>query len=326
MPRYQIQAIMRKTIIIFEFCALVTAALFVQSCAGPARPQTVRLDKQGQWKPSDAAREEQYLLRVAEMKKLVDAGKPGKVRNTIKQLKKDYPEIAGDDFNSFSEGELLLSKGKLTKAVGQYNAFLDKYPISPLRDAALQRQFDIASDFLAGRKKTILIFRVRAYDDGVKTMEKISDRTGTADIAKKALLAVAGSYEKRKKYEEAYQTWSQISTRWPTGQTGKDSLLGMARNKYMTCNGPLYDTSGVVSAKSYYENYKLRYPEDAKKIGVDEILTKIDEQLALKNLLIANYYKKTGSVAPANVYYQLVVDSWPNTEAANIAKQKLSSN
>ena len=326
MPQYQIQAIMRKTIITLEYLAMITAVLWLQSCAAPAKPQTVRLDRQGQWQPSDAARQEQYLLRVAEMKKSVDAGKPGKVRSAIKQLKKDYPEIAGEDFNSFAEGELLLAKGKITGAIRQYNTFLDDYPVSPLRDAALQRQFDIGSEFLAGRKKTILIFRVRAYDDGVKIMEKISDRTGSAEIAKNALLAVVHSYEKRKKYEEAYLTWSQINSRWPTGQTGKDALLGMARNKYATFRGPLYDGSGLVSAKSYYENYKLRYPEDAQRLGINEILTKINEQLAEKNLLIANYYKKTGQPTPANMYYQMVVDNWPDTAAANTAKQKLAGN
>jgi len=317
---------MRKTIIIFECLAMVTAVLWLQSCAPQARPQTVRLDRQGQWQPSDAVRQEQYLLRVAEMKKLVDAGQPGKVRNAIKQLKKDYPEIAGADFNGFTEGELLLAKGKIAKAIRQYDTFLDEYPVSPLREAALQRQFDIASEYLAGRKKTILIFRVRAYDDGVKIMEKISDRTGSAEIAKNALLAVAQNYEKRKKYEEAYLTWSQISSRWPTGQTGKDALMGMARNKYATFHGPLYDASGLVSAKSYYENYKLRYPDDAERLGIDKILTKINEQLAEKNLLIANYYKKTDQLSPANMYYQMVVDNWPDTAAANIAKQKLGNN
>ena len=84
---------------------------------------------------------------------------------------------------------------------------------------------------MAGRKKTILLFWVSAFDDGVKIMEKISDRTGTADIAKKALLAVAKSYEKRKQYNEAYLKWSEISMRWPAGEIARDALLAMARNQ-----------------------------------------------------------------------------------------------
>ena len=286
--------------------------------------ETLRLDEQGQLQKAADSDNEQYLLRVAEIKKLVDSGKPDKVKKAAEQLKKDFPGVAGPDFDSFMKAEVLLAGGKLTKAVRQYDDFLDKYPISPLKDAALNRQFEVATEFLAGRKKTILMFKVSAFDDGVKIMEKISDRTGTADIAKNALLSVARSYEKRKQYNEAYLKWSEISLRWPTGEIARDALLAMARTKYAAFRGPAYDGSSLISAKTYYENFKLRYPENAQELKVDDILTRISEQLAEKNLLIAKYYDKTGSAGPANMYYQLVVDTWPDTKAAQAARLKLN--
>jgi outer membrane protein assembly factor BamD (BamD/ComL family) len=314
---------MRQAIITFGVLALAAAGL----CMRPAMveaSETLRLDGTGQWKQTSGSKEEEFLLRVAEMKNLVDAGQPNKVRKAAKQLKTDFPEIAGADFDSYIEAEVLLAGGKLTKAVKQYDKFLDGYPGSPLKDAALEREFGIGMEFLGGRKKTVLIFRVRGYDDGVKIMEKISDRSGGADIAKRASLAVAQSYEKRRKYNEAYLKWSEISTRWPTGETGKDALLAMARTKYAAYRGPLYDGSGLISAKSYYENFKLRYPEEAQKLQVDDILSRIGEQLAEKNLRIAKYYSRTGSTGPANMYYQMVVDNWPQSKAAQTAKGKLN--
>ena len=308
----------------------ILAILIAASLALPAGrvalcAETLRLDEQGQWQKAADSNDEQYLLRVAEIKKLVDAGQPGKVQKAAKQLKKDFPGVAGKDFDSFIEAEVLLAKGKLTKAVRQYDKFLDDYPASGLKDAALNRQFEVATEFLAGRKKTILmVFRVSAFDDGVKIMEKISDRTGTADIAKNALLAVAHSYEKRKQYNEAYLKWSEISTRWPTGEIARDALLSMARTKYAAYRGSVYDGSSLISAKTYYENFRLRYPEEAKKLQVDDILLRIGEQLAEKNLRIAKYYERTGSAGPANMYYQMVVDDWPNTKAAETAKEKIS--
>ena len=314
---------MRQAIITLGVLALAAAGL----CIRPAMAETAetwRLGEEGKWQQAAGNKQEEFLLRVAQIKKLVDAGQPNKVRKAAKQLKADFPEIAGADFDSFIEAEVLLAKGKLTKAVKQYDKFLDDYPGSPLKDAALEREFGIASDYLAGRKKQILlVISVHAYDDGVKVMEKISDRTGTADIAKRASLAVAQSYENRRKYNEAYLKWSEISTRWPTGEMGKDALLAMARTKYATFRGPEYDASGLISAKSYYENFKLRYPEEAQKLQVDEILSRINEQLAEKNLRIAKYYSRTGSTGPANMYYQMVVDNWPQSKAAQTARQEL---
>lgn len=300
-------------------------ALYSTQCGGGlAKGETLRLDEQGQWQKAADGNDEQYLLHVAEIKKLVDAGKPDKVKKAVKQMKKDFPGVAGKDFDSFIEAEVLLAKGKLTRAVKQYDKFLDDYPTSGLRDAALNRQFEVATEFLAGRKKTVLVFRVSAFDDGVKIMEKISDRTGTADIAKNALLAVAQSYEKRKQYNEAYLKWSEISMRWPTGEIAKNALLAMARTKYAAYRGAVYDGSSLISAKTYYENFKLRYPQETQNLQVDDILARIGEQLAEKNLLIAKYYDRTGSAGPANMYYQMVVDNWPQSKAAETARLKVS--
>jgi outer membrane protein assembly factor BamD (BamD/ComL family) len=293
--------------------------------AASAQAETWRLGDEGQWQQATGSKQEEFLLRVAEIKKLVDAGQPKKVRKAAQQLKVDFPQIAGADFNSFIEAEVLLAGEKLTKAVRQYEKFLDDYPASPLHDAALDREFGVASDYLAGRKKRVLlVFNLRCYDEGAKIMDKISDRAGSADIAKRALLAVAQSYEKRHKYNEAYLKWSEIQNRWPTGQTAKDALLGMARTKYAAYRGPDYDGSSLISAKSYYENFRLRYPEEAKKIQTDEILSQMGEQLAEKQLRIAKYYDKAGSIAPANMYYQMVVDNWPQSRAAKPAGEKLN--
>jgi len=131
---------------------------------------------------------------------------------------------------------------------------------------------------------------------------------------------VVQSYERREKFTGAYHKWSEISSRWPTGQSGKNALLGMARCRHAAYKGPKYDASDLISAKSYYENFKLRYPEDAEEIDVDKILKQIDGQLAYKEFNAGQYYQGTGSKQSANLYYQMVVDNWPGSTAAEMAK------
>jgi len=303
----------------------VTAMVLGLCSAKLGAGETLRLDDRGQWQQPAGSRQEEFLLRVAETKKLVEAGKPKKLRKAAEALKADFPEVAGEDFDVFVAAESLLAARKMTKAVRKYDQLLDKYPASPLRDAAMEREFDIASEFLSGRRKRVLlVFLMRRHSEGIRVMEKLSDRAGTADIARRASLAVAQNYEKRRKYEQAYLKWSEISARWPTGQTGKDALLGMARNKYAAYRGLEYDGSSLISARSYYENFRMRYPEEAKSIKVDEILSDIDEKLADKQLAVARYYSQVGSSSPANLYYQMVVDKWPDSKAAQTARQELS--
>ncbi len=287
--------------------------------------ETWRLGDSGQWQQVAGSKEEEFLLRVAQIKKVVDAGKAGEVKKLAKKLKADYPDVAGKDFDVFIEGEVLLAKGKLSEAVRKYEKLLDEYPKSGLRDAALTREFDIASEYLAGRKKRVLMFfRFRSFEEGIKTMEKISDREGNAEIARRASLAVVEHYEKRQKYAEAYLKWSEISTRWPTGETGRDALLGMAKSKYASYRGSEYDGSSLISARSYYENFRLRYPDEAKGIGAEGTVARIDEQMAEKNLGVARYYERTGNPEGANLYYRMVAEKWPDSEAGRAAKEKLN--
>ena len=289
--------------------------------AGAVRgAETYRLERSGEWK--NLTDKDKYLSAAANIKQLVSMGQTKEVKIALEQLKKDFPEVAGPDLDAFMKAEMLFAKGKYTKAVRGYDAFMSKYPESGLYEAAMDREFAIATAYLGGVKRTILgIFRIRAYEEGEKIMDKIIDRSGNTPIAQKAALAVAESYEKRKKFNEAYLRWSDTSSRWPSGKIGEDALLSMARCKHAAYRGPKYDVSGVVSAKSYYENFQQRYPKDAEELKIGEKLKQINEQLAYKQYETGRYYEKAGSIEQANFYYQMVLSDWPQSKAAKMIEQ-----
>ena len=297
---------------------------------GTAEAKTWRLEQGRDWKVVSAEGQGKYLLAVAEIKKLVNTGQTSALCEALDKLKKDYPEIAGPDLDVFIKAETLFSKGKFAKAVRGYDKLLAEFPKSELYQAALDRQFAIATAFLAGQKKKVLgVFKIKGYAEGIKIMERISDRAGNAPIGLKAALAIAKSLEQQGKFAKAYQKWSQISSQWPTvigtpygGQIGREALLAMARCQHAAYRGPKYDASELISARSYYENFKLRYPRDAEKFDIDKKLKQISEQLAEKQFDIGQYYQRSGNRQSANFYYQMVVDNWPGSTAAEKVKRQ----
>ncbi len=313
---------MSKFIVRFIIVLAGFSLLLVQ--AGLVLAETWHLEKSGDWKALGSAQQDRFLLAVAEIKQLVNTGKTEAVVQALDKLKKDFPEIVGPDLNAFMQAELLFSQGRFVSASHAYEKFLVDFPQSWLYEAALDRQFAIATAFLAGQKMPVLkIFKMKGYAEGEKIMERIGNRAGNAPIALKAALGVVKSYEDRGKFNEAYLKWSQIQTQWPTGQTGEDALLGMGRCKHAAYKGPNYDASGLVSAKSYYENFRLRYPQDAEKFDMEKRTGQIDEQLAYKQFSIGRYYQRTGSKQAAFFYYRMVLDNWPNSTAAEMAKRSM---
>ncbi|MBN2457401.1 MAG: outer membrane protein assembly factor BamD [Sedimentisphaerales bacterium] len=310
-------AVFNKASAIFIFILLFSSSLV---------GGTWHLQDGRDWQVLSGQKKDEYLLSAAKIKQLIYNGQTKAVEKQLNELKSNFPEIAGEDIDAFIEAEKLFCADKLIKAARSYDSFLDKYPQSRLYEAALERQFSIGTAFLAGRKRNVLgIFKIKSYSQGRKIMENITDRTGDRPISIRAALAVAKNLEKRKKFDQAYHKWSQIHSSWTTGRIAKESLLAMARCQYAAYKGPRFDTSNLISAHSYYESFRLRYPQDAQKLGIDATIQKINHQLALKHLMIGNYYYKTGNYQPASLYYQMVIDNWPGTNAAIMAKKMIAA-
>jgi len=311
---------------------LVVSVVLSVSAAAPA--DTWRLEDGQNWKDVSADNKDRILLAAAEIKKLVDSHQTKAARRAFDAFKEDFPEIAGPDLDVFIKAEIYYCRGKLAKAVRNYDKLLDEYIRSDFRQAALEREFAIAGGFLAGQKKTVLgIFKMRRYGEGITIMEKITDRVGfDKSMGMEAALAVARNYEERKKYNEAYLKWWEISLNRDKGSIGRDALLGMARckqavyNKHPKEKRPHYDASCLNTAKSCYERFRLLYPAEAEKLDVDGILKEINEQLAEKQLSIGRYYQRVSNIQAANLYFDMVAKDWPGSKAAQAAKEMLAAN
>lgn len=298
--------------------------LIVGAAACGIRAEKTWLLKEGeQWVDVSAEAEGSYLLDVSEFKQLVTTGQAKKAGKAFAQIKEKYPDIAGAEMDAFGKCEMLYAQRKYLKAFEQYSRFMDTFPQSALDSAALERQYGIARAFLYGQKKKLFVFRLRAYEEAAGMIEKIVERTGDTPMAKKSMRTLAESYEARKKFMEAFYSWSEIRDKWSDGQIGQDALLSMAGNLHAAYRGLKFDTSMLATSKSNYEEFTVRYPQQAQKQGVGAILSEIDEQLANKELDVALYYERTSSVVAANLYFQRIIEEWPGSAAAKIAAHKL---
>jgi len=289
----------------------------------------------------DAALDRQFAIATAflgdEKKTVLGVLKVNAFSEGLKIMKR-ISEHAGDSpigaEATVAVAQKYEERGQFTKAIRNYDKLLTEHPDSEFRELVLNRQYAIATAYLRGQKKKVLrIVKIKGYAEGVRIMEKITDRDGLdTPIGLKAAIAVAEHYEKREQFNEAYLKWWEISSQWQTGKTGADALLGMGRCKHAAYNNhpehkkPFYDASNLNISKSCYEKLKLLYPKMGEEIAVDKILKEIDEQLAYKQFSIGWYYQRTGNMQSANLYFDMVVSDWPGTKAAEMAKEVLTNN
>lgn len=304
---------------------LVAAGLTIVF-GGVCFAETYHLSPGGDWQNVADTPEGNYLLAISKIKQQIQTGDDAAVMEALEKLKSDFPELAGKPIEAYIEAEQFYGDGKLYKAATKYKQFLDAYPDSVLYPAAMERLFSIGVAYLQGEKRRFIkVLKLPAFDDGVSLMWDIADRAGNTPIALRALTTLAENQERKKKYFDAYQTWAEVATRWPTGKTGEDALLRMAEELHSSYNGPQYDAGALQSARSYYEDFIARYPAVAEKLNVAAELEMIKEQLAYKQYETGFYYERTGKREVAKGYYDKIITEWPDTKAAVMAQMRLDA-
>lgn len=295
---------------------LVLAAVL----AATATAETWHLNPQSGWQVVGDTPEGRYLLAISELRQTLASGEPKDVLAAMDTLKAEHPDMTGGDVDAFLTAETAYAKRNLGQAGKRYKEFLEAWPDSPLQTLAMERYFSIGAAFLQGQKRVFLkILRLPAFDDGVAIMQTIADKAGNTPISLRALTTLAENQERRKKFIDAYYTWAEIVSRWPTGVEGQNALLRMARALHTSYNGPDYDASAIKSARSYFEDYRLRYPQMAQQLRLDETITLIDEQLAYKTYQVGYYYERAENARGAAVHYDQTQAHWPGTSAAQMA-------
>ena len=262
----------------------------------------------------------------------------------------DWRPLSAESEQAFSEANKFFSKGKFIKAVRSFDKFLDGCnPESELYAQALERQFSIAKEYLAGRKIPVLgIFRIKGYATGIKIMEGISRHAGEATImisaavealesheekvkldkarahlnaiGMQAAVAVAEHYEGRGKihkayYNFAYLKWLEISDTYK--ELREDALLGMARCRYAAYKGSGYDSSiltgRALGGESQHRGARHFFREFISSYPEDAEKLNIDVKLKDINEQLACKDLDTG------MYYQRT----GNKQAANLYYQMI---
>jgi len=322
MSKHEIRLLGLAVSVVLSGCVVATAG-------------TWRLKNTDQWE-SAADPQERYLHAMADLKDLVKSGNAGDVKEALRQIRAEFPDRTGPDLDLFINGELQYWRNRYGSALAKFEKMLKSYPGSQYAAPALQREFDMAQAYLQGRKKTILgIFKISGAEEGVSIMEKVSDRAGLDEpngIGLRAAISVAEHYEAKEKYVEAYLKWSEIASYWETGPIGKRALYRMAEDNLIAYDKPAepkrpyYDASKLSTAKTYYAKFLALYPQDAKDNEVPEKMRHIDEEMAYKQYTVGQFYRRTGKQQAANLYFDMVVRTWPQTEAGALAREALEGN
>lgn len=203
--------------------------------------------------------------------------------------------------------------------------FVDEYDGTSYVHEALRQEFIIAEAFLGGAKRPLLWLPILPAEDmGLHILDDLS--TGFPDDANSeaAVKTKADYFFRTGDHPLAELEYTRLLDEHPNGRYHAYALRRAADAAQASYAGVEYDEAPLIEAQQRYEEYAQRYPAEAASGGVGGIVEKIHQDRADKVLSFGRYYERTRHQRTAIYYYQILLKDWPDSVAAQKAKERLA--
>lgn len=222
-------------------------------------------------------------------------------------------------------GEAYFRYGDRIRSFYYFDELMDERPTSSLFYAALERQYDIADEFLRGYRTRFLGIPMFTNEDtGIDILFRIQLRSPGSPLAEKALLRTADYYFASRQYDLAEDAYNAYVHSYPRSPLAAKANLRQAFANYAQFRGLRFDATPLLDARAQLMDLIGQYPQLAEKENLSAFIERIDRELAQKLLVTGHWYQRTSQPAAAAYYYRAIIQTYPQTEEAQKAQQALA--
>lgn len=220
--------------------------------------------------------------------------------------------------------DALLIRGDAKVALGdEYEALFDyeeiarKYSGSEAFVTALEREFAIAKEYAAGRRRKFFgtLRIVSTYNDAQELLIRIQERLPGSELAEQAGMALADFYFDNRELALAADAYDLFTQNYPKSPSLTKARLRLIYSYLAAFKGPEYDGTGLLEAKSRLRDLQVTDPSLAQEIGADAILVRVYESEATKLLATADWYWQRDDAISAELFIRRIIRQYPDSVA-----------
>lgn len=306
---------------------MAVVAWVVVCCVGawPAMAQERYRLTEDQWKKLTQYDPATPEGQIQEIRKALAEGKGERAENLCSRWIKRYPNHPMLVEAWLLRGDAKVMRGNEYKALREYEYVIREFPGSEQFTTALEREYEIAKLYTAGRKRRFLKMRIIAADEEAQEIYiRIQERSPGSALGEDASMMLGDHLFGRADMRNAAEAYDAFILNYPRSPRRERAMLRVIQANLARFKGPEFDSTGLIEANERIKQYQKEYPAAAERIGSDALLVRIDESLALKTYYNANWYRGRGEKVSATTMYRRVVKDHPQTAAAKVAMQRLA--
>jgi TolA-binding protein len=249
-----------------------------------------------------------------------------------------WPDSALEEDSLFMLGESHFFDDRYPHAQEAYETLLKKYEYSRYLDRAVAREFVIGrywEDFhrqephwpiapnLLDKKRPLF----DTNGNALKAYERVRMNDPAGPLADDAVMVAGISQYRSERWEEATRQFDILRKEYPKSEHQlKAHLLGID-SKLRTYQGAGYDGTPLKEAGDVTDQTLLRFDTQlaGEKSRVIDTKNHIVEQQAERDLTTGLYYQHRKYYGAARFYYNAVIREFPQSKAAQAAKQHIDA-
>jgi outer membrane assembly lipoprotein YfiO len=302
--------------------------LAVLACATVSQAQSTWELRDGRWQPMPKAPSTQPAARDPELDRIEQMlaerrWKPAK--KALLAWEKANKASPLRDRALYLLAEAYYQGDERVKAFYQLDELLEYYQDSRYFYLAMEKQYQIADEYLSGYKDTWLGMRfVDREGEAVEMLFRIQQKSPGSQLAEKALLRTADYYYADLQYDLAADAYGMYVKSYPRSPIVPKAKLRQAFASLAQFRGIRFDPTPLIDARSQLLDIAQQYPQLAAEENVPMVIEKIDATFAAKLYNTADFYRRTRKPEAAVYTYRLLIETYPGSSEARSAEKWLA--
>jgi outer membrane protein assembly factor BamD (BamD/ComL family) len=299
------------------FSLFSASALTLVSCGPDADAPSLAGNTQS------AAIEGEAFYQTA--KKADDEGNRNKAIKLYDETATRFPFAPSAPQARFRQAELLQEKGDILKSFDAYDKFLIRFQGSSLYSTALNRQIAMAQSAADGEVKSSLLgLKTRlSVDKTVEMLEKVRNNAPKSAAAAKAQFTIGQLYEANNEYKKAIAAYRLLVKDQPTSPLAAEALFRVGVILTEEADRGNQNQGNLDLAREAFNDYLIQYPGHSRNAEARKLEAALGGRDLQRSYDVAEFYRKTGRLDSAKVYYRDIVARSKSGEFHDKAQARL---
>lgn len=304
----------RILILVIFFCLL----------SNPAYPYWIWTPKTGKWVSPKASVKPTPKEQFDFAKSTYDIKNYAEAKREFRKLLKSYPKAVEAAESQYYLGLIEEAQGNPYEAYLAYQKVIDKYPFSERIQEIIEREYKIGEAFMSGEKRKALGgVALPVENPAIEIFTKIVENSTYGSLAPKAQYKLGLVLKGLMRYYEAEEAFNKVISNYPDSEWAAAAKFQIASCRQAVSRSSDYDQGATKEAKQKFEEFVREHPDAVLSRQAEKNIGQLNEKEAEATYNTGRFYEKQKVDASAIIYYNDVINNYPDTAWAAKALERL---